>query len=242
MDGKEYSVSEAVQISGVPSHVLRYWEEELHLPIRRTSQGHRVYSEKDIELFRKVKKLKDKGIQLRAIRVLLECSQEDALDLGLGEQIREIDSATADDGVPTDGTVVADSGETANHIEAAGDNASADGTVAADSGEAADRDAAADGSGPADQEGGLQFCEIVTVEREPDHLEQFEAILRRLIQEIVEEQNEKLEQVMAERFREEAENLYLQYYQMMREAAAARESGRKHGKLRRLLEMLLGDR
>ena len=123
MDGKEYSVSEAVQISGVPSHVLRYWEEELHLPIRRTSQGHRVYSEKDIELFRKVKKLKDKGIQLRAIRVLLECSQEDALDLGLGEQIREIDSATADDGVPTDGTVAADSGKTADRIEAAGDNA-----------------------------------------------------------------------------------------------------------------------
>ncbi|MCC8138038.1 MAG: helix-turn-helix domain-containing protein [Clostridiales bacterium] len=71
-----YSVSEAVQRSGVPSHVLRYWEEELGLSIRRTAQGHRVYSEEDLETFRKVKDLKEKGIQLKAIRLLFAKTEE----------------------------------------------------------------------------------------------------------------------------------------------------------------------
>ena len=37
MDEKLYSVSEAVRLIGVESHVLRYWEEELNIPIQRTS-------------------------------------------------------------------------------------------------------------------------------------------------------------------------------------------------------------
>ena len=71
MDEKEYSVSEAVRLIGVESHVLRYWEEELQIAIRRTSQGHRIYSQENIDTFCQVKKLKEKGIQLKAIRVLL---------------------------------------------------------------------------------------------------------------------------------------------------------------------------
>ena len=55
MEEKIYSVSEAVRLVGVESHVLRYWEEELKIPIRRSSQGHRLYSERDIELFGKVR-------------------------------------------------------------------------------------------------------------------------------------------------------------------------------------------
>ncbi|MCD8346607.1 MAG: helix-turn-helix domain-containing protein [Lachnospiraceae bacterium] len=73
---KYYTVSEAVQRCGVPSHVLRYWEEELGLAIERTAQGHRVYREEDLTVFGKVKELKEKGIQLKAIRLLLEDSEE----------------------------------------------------------------------------------------------------------------------------------------------------------------------
>jgi len=73
---KYYTVSEAVQRCGVPSHVLRYWEDELGLLIERTAQGHRVYSEEDLAVFEKVKELKEKGIQLKAIRLLLEDSEE----------------------------------------------------------------------------------------------------------------------------------------------------------------------
>ena len=77
MDEKEYSVSEAVRLIGVESHVLRYWEEELQVAIRRTSQGHRVYSQENIDTFCQVKKLKEKGIQLKAIRVLLFETEQD---------------------------------------------------------------------------------------------------------------------------------------------------------------------
>ena len=93
MNEKEYSVSEAVRRTGVPSHVLRYWEEELQITIHRSAQGYRIYTESDLELFRRVKLLKEKGIQLKAIRVLLEehedgqkCIQEQNLE----SRIREI--------------------------------------------------------------------------------------------------------------------------------------------------------
>ena len=90
MSEKEYSVSEAVRLIGVESHVLRYWEEELKVAIRRTGQGHRVYSEEDIEMFRKVKELKEKGIQLKAIRVLLEEETQESQETVFSGQIRKI--------------------------------------------------------------------------------------------------------------------------------------------------------
>ena len=82
MEEKIYSVSEAVRLVGVESHVLRYWEEELKIPIRRSSQGHRLYSERDIELFGKVRDWRQKGLQLKAIRLLLnkEDVAEEAVD------------------------------------------------------------------------------------------------------------------------------------------------------------------
>ena len=82
MEEKIYSVSEAVRLVGVESHVLRYWEEELKIPIRRSSQGHRLYSERDIELFGKVSEWRQKGLQLKAIRLLLnkEDVAEEAVD------------------------------------------------------------------------------------------------------------------------------------------------------------------
>ena len=82
MEEKIYSVSEAVRLVGVESHVLRYWEEELKIPIRRSSQGHRLYSERDIELFGKVREWSQKGLQLKAIRLLLnkEDVAEEAVD------------------------------------------------------------------------------------------------------------------------------------------------------------------
>ena len=82
MEEKIYSVSEAVRLVGVESHVLRYWEEELKIPIRRSSQGHRLYSERDIELFGKVREWRQNGLQLKAIRLLLnkEDVAEEAVD------------------------------------------------------------------------------------------------------------------------------------------------------------------
>lgn len=68
---KLYSVREAVEMTGVKSHVLRYWEEEMDLRIARNELGHRYYTANDIQLFLNVKELKARGLQLRAIRDLI---------------------------------------------------------------------------------------------------------------------------------------------------------------------------
>lgn len=67
-----YTIKEASAKVGVESHVLRYWEEELKMDIHRNQMGHRYYTEHDIELFSMVRRLKDKGLQLKAIRSYIE--------------------------------------------------------------------------------------------------------------------------------------------------------------------------
>ena len=152
MEEREYSVSEAVRLIGVESHVLRYWEGELQVKVRRNAQGHRVYSEENIETFRCVRDLKEKGLQLKAIRLLM------------------------------DGRELAFAGSGA---EGAADEAEA------------------------------VRGEVVAVGARADDRGRFEQILRRLIAEVVSEQNEKL--------KEELADLCLQYVLIEREAAACAE-------------------
>lgn len=66
-----YMISETSKKVGVESHVLRYWEEELDLPIGRTEMGHRYYTEEDIQLFSCIKELKEQGMLLREIKGIL---------------------------------------------------------------------------------------------------------------------------------------------------------------------------
>jgi len=66
-----YLINEAAKEVHVESHVLRYWEEELELPIKRNPQGHRIYTREDIDKFIKIKSLKDKGLQLKAVKTFL---------------------------------------------------------------------------------------------------------------------------------------------------------------------------
>ena len=68
---KCYTVAETVELTGVKSYVLRYWEDELSLPIRRNELRHRCYTQDDIQLFLNIKELKNRGLQLRAIHDLL---------------------------------------------------------------------------------------------------------------------------------------------------------------------------
>ena len=69
MDQVRYMISDAAKLVEVESHVLRYWEEELELPIARNEMGHRYYTEDDIQLLRHIKKLKERGYQLKAIKM-----------------------------------------------------------------------------------------------------------------------------------------------------------------------------
>lgn len=65
-------ISDAAKRVKVEAHVLRYWEEELKLPIKRNELGHRYYTEEDVERFCEIKEMKEKGLQLRAIRMVLK--------------------------------------------------------------------------------------------------------------------------------------------------------------------------
>lgn len=66
-----YYISEAAKKVQVESHVLRYWEEELQLPIMRNEMGHRYYTDQNIRQLQDIKSLKEQGLQLKAIRTVL---------------------------------------------------------------------------------------------------------------------------------------------------------------------------
>lgn len=68
---KYYLISDAAKQVQVESHVLRYWEDELKLPIKRNEMGHRYYTEEDIARFKEIRNLKEQGLQLKAIRSML---------------------------------------------------------------------------------------------------------------------------------------------------------------------------
>lgn len=66
-----YYISEAAKKVQVEAHVLRYWEEELQLVIKRNEMGHRCYTAEDIQQLQQIKMLKEQGLQLKAIRTVL---------------------------------------------------------------------------------------------------------------------------------------------------------------------------
>ena len=72
MNEIRYLISDASKKVDVETHVLRYWEEELGVSIPRNEMGHRYYTEFHIHLFCQVKKLKDRGYQLKAIKNALQ--------------------------------------------------------------------------------------------------------------------------------------------------------------------------
>lgn len=85
-------ISEAAKQVQVETHVLRYWEEELQLPIKRNEMGHRYYTMEDVSRFRKIKMLKEQGLQLKAIKSVLKneepelISEDKTMDFMLGKR------------------------------------------------------------------------------------------------------------------------------------------------------------
>lgn len=70
-EGKRYMISDAAKLVDVESHVLRYWEEELDIEIPRNEMGHRYYTDYYIQVFKKIKELKEQGFLLKAIKIAL---------------------------------------------------------------------------------------------------------------------------------------------------------------------------
>lgn len=79
-------ISDAAKKVHVEAHVLRYWEEELELPIKRNELGHRYYTEEDVKRFQEIRELKERGLQLKAIRLILKNGKLDRLADGESTQ------------------------------------------------------------------------------------------------------------------------------------------------------------
>ena len=86
MEKVRYMISDAATLVNVESHVLRYWEEELELAIPRNEMGHRYYTKENIDDFMKIKELKEKGYQLKAIRMIIH---NDGTDYLMSEYAKE---------------------------------------------------------------------------------------------------------------------------------------------------------
>lgn len=84
-----YYISEAAKKVQVENHVLRYWEEELQLPIKRNEMGHRYYTEQDVQQLQEIKALKEQGLQLKAIRMVLFKTPEDRVADDITENRRD---------------------------------------------------------------------------------------------------------------------------------------------------------
>lgn len=90
-----YLISDAARKVDAPSHVLRYWEEELEMVIPRNEMGHRYYTDVHIRIFRQVKELKEKGYQLKAIKTALAKSLETGEEVVSPIDVLEEDVVTA---------------------------------------------------------------------------------------------------------------------------------------------------
>ena len=75
-----FKIGEVSKISGLPSHVLRFWESEFKkIKPRRTATGQRSYTRKDIETILEIKHLlHDKKFTLEGARKYLNAGTDPA--------------------------------------------------------------------------------------------------------------------------------------------------------------------
>ncbi|NLG04614.1 MAG: MerR family transcriptional regulator [Clostridia bacterium] len=91
MGKMKYMISDAAKEVDVEAHVLRYWEEELKLDIARNEMGHRYYTDEDIIKFREIRDLKEKGYQLKAIKMFfLNQETQEAVKSELTQQQHQV--------------------------------------------------------------------------------------------------------------------------------------------------------
>lgn len=70
-DEQPLLISDACKQLNMEAHVLRYWEEELQLPIMRNEQGYRCYTREQLLMFQRIRILRDAGYQLKAIKLVV---------------------------------------------------------------------------------------------------------------------------------------------------------------------------
>ncbi len=120
MEEKRYIISEAAERTGIETHVLRYWEDELDLDIPRNEMGHRYYTERQIELFKQIKELKDSGFQLKAVKAVLDGHmQGTAVMQSVGNETADKNVQAAGNGAPDNNVQAADNGAVDSDVHVA---------------------------------------------------------------------------------------------------------------------------
>lgn len=61
-------------------YVLRFYEKELKLVIKRNTKGHRVYTIEDVEMFRKILDMREQGLQLKAIEGIMNDTNKEVVE------------------------------------------------------------------------------------------------------------------------------------------------------------------
>lgn len=105
------TVKDVAEMLDTEAYVLRFYEKELNLEIRRNSKGHRLYTLEDVEMFRRIQEMRGKGLQLKAIGSLVHDSNEEIKDTyeqlssinlvpattPMNEQLTEVDITSMED-------------------------------------------------------------------------------------------------------------------------------------------------
>ncbi|MBC8590541.1 MerR family transcriptional regulator [Wansuia hejianensis] len=96
---REYTISEASEITGYAPHVLRYYEKEFNIDIPRKDSNHRYYTYKEIELIQYIKSLKEKGFGNKQINLIINSpeeiiSTEEGASINIIDSNRELDSSS----------------------------------------------------------------------------------------------------------------------------------------------------
>ena len=71
-------ISEVTDRTGIPTRLLRYYEEQKLLVPARNASGYRDYSSQDVEVARRIRQLLDAGLSTATIRTVLPCLTERA--------------------------------------------------------------------------------------------------------------------------------------------------------------------
>lgn len=92
-----YTIGELSQKYGTTIQTIRWYEKELSLDIKRNELGQRIYGKDEIELFDRIFFLKNQGLNLKAIKVILSRDniyKEEGTDPAANEPVTTQPAAT----------------------------------------------------------------------------------------------------------------------------------------------------
>jgi len=80
INNEKYSIGQVCELIGLENFKLRYIEKTIGLEIERNDAGERIYRQADLETIKLIFKLKDQGLNYKAIKKVLEHHEEIVAD------------------------------------------------------------------------------------------------------------------------------------------------------------------